>query len=372
MKRDIGLMVGIKRHMQDILIELIQMRSETDKDKNELIDYIRGITEEIGLAIENTADSPSPVLLAHHGKEGNVVFVGHLDSHIPGDDWNYSQGQSMNGKIYGSGTIDMKGAVVSMLFAAQELVKRDIPFALSFTTDSESHMRGAEYLSKKSYLRKASSIVVGEPTDMNVGIAEKGVLDLTLSVHGKSAHGSTPYLGDNAIIKTIRMIRSIDNFKDEGDSPLLDKISVNVATITGGTRYNMVPSRCEVGVDIRYPPPYKSDEVYNMVKNHLTKMKKKFTLAKRFELPAISINTDSEHISKMMEIAKGSLMTVEYTTEAVRYYDVNNKIVLFGCGDNEMLYQPDEYVRLEDVIKAAEIYRKFAIAMYDFKKEKSS
>jgi succinyl-diaminopimelate desuccinylase len=97
--------------------------------------------------------------------------------------------------------------------------------------------------------------ITGEPTDLHIGVQAKGVLALRVSVAGMAAHGSTPWLGDNAILKAHDAFRRIETLPfSRESSELFDRPSINLARIEGGDAFNKVPDRCTMDVDIRYLP----------------------------------------------------------------------------------------------------------------------
>ena len=97
--------------------------------------------------------------------------------------------------------------------------------------------------------------ITGEPTDLHVGVQAKGVLAFRLHVYGRAAHGSTPWLGDNAVLKAIDVFRRIESLPfSRESSELFDRPSVNLGRIHGGDALNKVPDLCTMVVDIRYLP----------------------------------------------------------------------------------------------------------------------
>ncbi len=97
--------------------------------------------------------------------------------------------------------------------------------------------------------------ITGEPTDLHIGIQAKGVLALRIEVHGRAAHSSTPWLGDNAVLKAIDVFRAIESLSfTRESSELFDRPSINLGRIAGGDAVNKVPDWCTMAVDIRYLP----------------------------------------------------------------------------------------------------------------------
>ena len=178
----------MKRQMVDMLAELIRIPSDPFSDKQEVLDYVQSFTDQIHMRNTLFGDTSAPSLLAEYG-QGGVVLSGHLDTPPVGDYWSFSQSQLASGRMYGRGAADMKGTVIAMLEAAQDLVARKIPVVLAFTTDEETTMQGAAALSKTLPLRRAKAVIVGEPTGLRVAYAEKGVLDLAIETRGKATSG---------------------------------------------------------------------------------------------------------------------------------------------------------------------------------------
>ena len=98
-------------------------------------------------------------------------------------------------------------------------------------------------------------VITGEPTDMHIGIQAKGVLAIRLEVNGRAAHGATPWLGENAILKALDVFRAIESLPfARQSSELFDRPSINLGRILGGDALNKVPDTCVIDVDIRYLP----------------------------------------------------------------------------------------------------------------------
>jgi acetylornithine deacetylase/succinyl-diaminopimelate desuccinylase-like protein len=349
----------MKRQMVDMLAELVKIPSDPFSDKQEILDYVQSFTD--GLRMRNTlfGDSQAPALLAEFG-QGGVVLSGHLDTPPIGDYWSFSQSQLASGRMYGRGAADMKGTVVAMLEAAQDLVARKIPIVLAFSTDEETSMQGAIALAKTLPLRRAKAIVVGEPTGLRVAYAEKGVLDLAIETRGKAAHGAMPHLGENAIAKMMRILRGLESFKSRIAHPELGTVTLNIGTFNGGTRINVVPSKCTAEVDIRFPPPYTPEQLYHEIEEHLRRIKTPFTLRRIVTMPAVQINPAADHVRILQEVAQAETTVLVHASEAVHYAQVNPRVVIYGAGEEELSHQANEYVKTEAVARATEVYKKYA------------
>jgi acetylornithine deacetylase/succinyl-diaminopimelate desuccinylase-like protein len=349
----------MKRQMVDMMAELIKIPSDPISDKQEVLDYVQSFTDQIRMRNTLFGDPQAPALLSEFGQSG-VVLSGHLDTPPIGDYWSFSQSQLASGRMYGRGAADMKGTVVAMLESAQDLVARKIPVVLAFTTDEESSMQGAVALSKTLPLRRAKAVVVGEPTGLKVAYAEKGVLDLAIETRGKAAHGAMPHLGENAVTKMMRILRGLESFKGRIAHPELGAVTVNIGTLSGGTRVNVVPSKSTSEVDIRFPPPYTPDQLYHEIEDHLRRIKTPFTLRRILAMPAVQFDPGAEHIRLLREVAQAEPTVLVHASEAVHYAQVNPRVVIFGAGEEELSHQANEYVRTEAVARATEVFKKYA------------
>ena len=109
--------------------------------------------------------------------------------------------------------------------------------------------------------------ITGEPTDLHVGIQAKGVLACRLPVHGRAAHGSTPWLGDNAVLKAIDVFRRIESLPfSRESSELFDRPSINLGRINGGDALNKVPDECTMVIDIRYLPNQDPGDILEQIR----------------------------------------------------------------------------------------------------------
>jgi acetylornithine deacetylase/succinyl-diaminopimelate desuccinylase-like protein len=349
----------MKRQMVDMLAELIKIPSDPTSNKQEILDYVQTFTDQIRMRNTLLGETAAPALLAEYGQAG-ILLSGHLDTPPIGDYWSFSQSQLASGRMYGRGAADMKGTAIGMMQAAQDLVARRIPVALAFTTDEETTMQGAQALSKTLAVRRAKAVVVGEPTGLRIAAAEKGVLALAIETRGKAAHGAMPHLGENAISKLMRILRALEGFKGRIAHPDLGMVTINVGTISGGVRLNVVPNKATAEVDIRFPPPYTPDQLYREVEEHLRRIKTPLTLRRIVSMPSVQIDPNAEHIRILKEVSMAETTVLVHASEAVHYTLVNPRVVIFGAGEEELSHQANEYVKVEAVARATEVFKKYA------------
>ena len=232
-------------------------------------DFVAGWLEGRGAAVPRRTYGDREVLMSRAGDGPvKIVFHGHLDV-VPGRADQFEP-RIDGDRLFGRGAYDMKGALGAMMLAICELSANPpdgatVEFVM--VPDEERAQPGvnASEMLVADGLR-ADMVICGEPTDMLVGVQAKGVLILEVEVEGRAAHGSTPWLGDNAIIRALEVYRRIESLPfTNASTPLFARPSVNLGRISGGDAVNKVPDRCHMDVDIRYLPGQDPDEILRQV-----------------------------------------------------------------------------------------------------------
>ena len=344
-----------KDYAEDVLLKLVSMWSGPGGDMRGILDLATAELSSLGL--EPAVNSELLAVYAHHG-QGGVLFNGHLDTVPIGQAWTRKSEERDGSLLYGRGTADMKAGCAAILASARELKRKDVPFSILFTTDEETTMRAAMTLQGTGLVKKAAAVVVGEPTDLAIVGSEKGILWFEVTAHGRSAHGSMPHLGDNAILKMVRVLAAFEPYTRPKN--FLEEVTVNIGAIDGGSKPNVVADLCSADLDVRYPPHLSKEEVMRLVESTTRVVGVPTDLRIKHEVPAVQVNENSDYIRKMKEIAGPQVRTVSYGTEMAFYAQTNPRCLVLGPGRPEMCHVPDEHVDIAQVPKAAEIYAKYA------------
>src|SRR6476659_4869853 len=219
--------------------------------------FIKGWLEAREIEASEETARDRPVLMAEVGPVDSpaVVLHGHLDV-VPGLEEQFEP-RVEGDRLYGRGAYDMKGALAAMMMVTAQLRDQDgVRVRLGIVADEESEEeddRGSDRLVDLGFT--GAFAITGEPTDLHIGVEAKGVLAIRLEVSGRAAHGATPWLGDNAVLKALDVFRRIESLPFARESSeLFDRPSINLGRIWGGDALNKVPDRCVIDVDIRYLP----------------------------------------------------------------------------------------------------------------------
>jgi succinyl-diaminopimelate desuccinylase len=243
---------------------LITYDTSTQDGMQSAAGFVKGWLEARDVEVTGTIHNGRPVLTATVGPEEGptVVLHGHLDV-VPGRPEQFTP-RVEGDRLYGRGAYDMKGGLAAMMCAVHDLAaERRVRVHFVCVSDEESEeidARGSDYLVQQGYA--GDFAITGEPTDMHIGIQAKGVLAMRIEVTGTAAHGSTPWVGDNAVLKAVDVFRRIEGLPFARESSdLFDRPSINLGRIVGGDALNKVPDLCVIDVDVRYLPGQDAEEI---------------------------------------------------------------------------------------------------------------
>jgi succinyl-diaminopimelate desuccinylase len=353
--------------------ELVRINSENPPG-NEMgvAKYIRDFLEGLKIDAEIIEFEKNRCnVVASIGKGRGLMLNGHMDTVPVGDlsMWKNDPfgGRISNGKIYGRGTSDMKGGIASILAAAERVSKEDFKgkLLLTFVADEEVSLGGSQYLIKnrKDIFKDVKYGVVAECNDLELTIAQKGIVELKLRFAGKSAHGSRPDLGDNAIYKAadfIQEIRKLIVQLEKKRSPMLGSGTINIGTIRGGSKINMVPDYCDVEVDRRTIPGETPAIAIRQIRKILKKLNLKadIEIGKACRLP-MQFSRNLEIVRLIRSLTKAKLTGSTGYDEAEMYYrDANVPCVTYGPGVSDQAHVTDEYVPIKNLKVATNVYEK--------------
>jgi succinyl-diaminopimelate desuccinylase len=222
--------------------------------------FVKGWLEARDIEVREHDYEGLPVIVAEVGPARDsgrptVILHGHIDV-VPAHDEQFEP-RIEGDRLIGRGAYDMKGGLAAMMCAVRDAAEQDrVRVRFVCVPDEESEdveTHAIDWLMREGLT--ADFAITGEPTDLHIGVQAKGVLALRLGVSGMAAHGSTPWLGDNAILKAHDAFRRIETLPfSRESSDLFDRPSINLARISGGDAFNKVPDHCEMDVDIRYLP----------------------------------------------------------------------------------------------------------------------
>jgi succinyl-diaminopimelate desuccinylase len=340
--------------------------------------------EELGLEVrlQPVAENRANVIgvLKGKGKKPSLLYNGHLDTVPPGAvEWDYGpfSGEIVGDRVYGRGAADMKSGVVAMIMAAGALKAAGIELQgdliIAATAGEETDSIGARAFAQEEEMKNVGAILIGEPSHNEMFVAEKGALWFKIRTRGKTAHGSMPHLGRNAILHMNRIISQLAQYEFKYEEhPLLGAPTMNIGTIAGGVTTNVVPDQCELTIDMRTVPGQKHGEIEADLEKMIAKLRQELPvlevgLAVINDRPAVDTASDHEFVQlglKVAEAVQGKQLVpggVNYYTDAAVFVpDTDLPMFILGPGKAELAHQPNEYVEISKLVEAAQYYAAFA------------
>ena len=206
--------------------------------------------------------------------------------------------------------------------------------------------------------------ITGEPTDLHVGIQAKGVLACRLVVHGRAAHGSTPWLGDNAVLKAIDVFRRIESLPfSRESSELFDRPSINLGRISGGDALNKVPDECTMVIDIRYLPNQDPGDILEQIRT-IPDME----VARTFIHPPAHVSRSNPYVVALSDavgrMTSGESMSVgrDGASDAVSFLRAGIPAVEFGpAGAGH--HGPEEWVSISSLARYRQALTEFVLQL---------
>jgi succinyl-diaminopimelate desuccinylase len=257
----------------------------------------------------------------------------------------------------------MKGGLAAMMCVAHDLAAQDkVRLRLVIVPDEESEdieRRSSDDLVRRGYV--GDFAITGEPTDLHIGIQAKGVLACRIVVSGRAAHGSTPWLGDNAIEKAVDVFRRIESLPfSRESSELFDRPSINLGRIIGGDAPNKVPDHCVMDVDIRYLPEQDPGDILEAIRA-IPDVEVKRT----FVFPPAHVSRSNPYVRALCEAVGSATSSASVSvgrdgaSDAVSFLRAGVPAVEFGpAGAGH--HGPEEWVSISSLARYREMLTEFA------------
>lgn len=251
--------------------------------------------------------------------------------------------------LYGLGSNDCGGGLVSLLQVYRILRTRDIPYNILYLASCEEEVSGKNGFSLAlPELPKTDVAIVGEPTGMQPAIAEKGLMVIDGVAHGKSGHAARDE-GVNAIYEALDDLVWLRNYKFRKKSLLLGPTKMMVTVINSGTQHNVVPDECRFVIDVRTNEFYQNEYLFNFLQKH---MKKCELTARSFRLSSSHIPVDHPLVQRCIRMGMSPYGSPTLSDQALMPFHSFK----LGPGDSARSHSADEYIRISEISHAISTY----------------
>jgi len=251
--------------------------------------------------------------------------------------------------LYGLGSNDAGGSLVTLLAVFMHFYqKQNLPFNLIYAASAEEEISGTNGLASiLDEIGPFSLAIVGEPTQMKLAIAEKGLMVLDCTAHGKSGHAAREE-GENAIYKALADIEKLRNFRFEKTSDILGAVKLSVTMINAGTQHNVVPDQCSFVVDVRTNEFYPNQDALKIIDELIDSE----VHARSLRLNSSSIAVDHPIVQRGIKLGISYYGSPTTSDQAVIPYPS----VKIGPGDSARSHTADEYILISEIAEGFQIY----------------
>lgn len=373
----------MKYDAESFLKEALSIPSVNGVDgERNLAVFLRNFLQECGVQVilqEIDKKHANIIAVLEGESKETVVWNGHLDTVPYGNPVQWDTDPAVpvkkNGCYYARGASDMKSGTAAMVWTlAYMREKGRIPKQTIYfcgTCDEEKDGLGAKYLLESKMLGKPSLLLIGEPTSLRPGVAQKGCVWLKLKICGKTSHGAYPEEGVNAIEYGVRIFLRLKERLEREKHKILGASTIQMSMVKGGIVPNMTPDEAEIVLDVRLIPGITTGRLLVWLQELITEYeeKTKGELAVEFHVQndrmAIEIAEENAWVRKLdWELRVKGIpydhIGINYFTDASILVKETPEVpvLLFGPGEPQMAHKPNEYVEVQKYMEYIEILKK--------------
>lgn len=334
--------------VKEVVENLVKCNTIADKENKKILDYLERTLMNLGFKTE----IKDKFLIMYNKENTDIGFLGHTDTVEFTEGWKYDKFSltEIDNKLYGLGICDMKSGIAAIISAISQIdfSKSNKGIKLYFTYDEEVGFSGIKDVIKYE-IKFPEKIIIGEPTNNEIIVGSKGLMEYKISFKGIKTHSSTPEKGKNAIMSSISFINELNTFYESKIKILLDSnfeipyTTMNIGKINGGSAINSVPDSCEFLVDFRTT----NKEIEYLIDNKINELKIKYK-ANVQVLNKLSAFFNSSNLSSK---------TCNFITEASF---IKSNCIILGAGP-VTAHEINEYITTESLYKLVEQYKELII-----------
>ena len=343
----------IEERTQEALALLTKIVSipAISREEKEKADYIEAFIQGKGIETHRTNNNIWCKSLYWDEKKRTLLLNAHIDTVKPAKGWQHDPfGPSLEGEtLYGLGTNDCGGGLVCLMQTFFELYDReDIPWNLVYLASAEEEVSGKNGIeSVLPSLPKIDVAIVGEPTGMQPAIAEKGLMVLDVTAHGRAGHAARNE-GINAIYEALDDISWFRTHQFEKISPMLGPVKMTVTIIQAGSQHNVVPDECKFTVDVRPNECYSNQALLDEIKKNV----KSDVVARSTRLNSSNISPNHPLVQRVIAMGGQPYGSPTLSDQALMHFPSFK----MGPGDSARSHTAEEYIKVSELAHAIAFY----------------
>jgi len=336
-------------------IELLKTLISTpsfSKEEGNAAEVMRNFLKKEGIPFSTKENNTWAFNKHYTKKKPTILLNSHIDTVRPAKGFTKDPFSPIEDgdRLFGLGSNDAGGPLVSLLAAFIHFYERDnLPYNMVFAATAEEEISGRRGM--EIVLPKVAPIdfaIIGEPTKMELAIAEKGLLVLDCYAHGKSGH-SARNEGENALYKAIDDIQKLRDFKFDKTSDVLGNVKISVTQIEAGTQHNVIPDVCHFVVDVRTNEHYLNKEVAEIINKLIDS-----------EVKPRSVRLNSSGISEhhpFAKLVKNKGINIYGSPTTSDQAIISFLSVKMGPGDSARSHTADEYIYKSEIFEGIDRYK---------------
>lgn len=333
----------------DLLIKMVSIPSVSREEK-EVADFLEKVLSDYGLNPHRNGHNIWSICPTYDPFRPTLLLNAHIDTVKPTSSWTIPPFSPVieDGKLYGLGTNDDGASVVSLLQVYRQIIQSPQQYNIIFLASCEEEVSGKNGIEQVLPLLPHIDVaLVGEPTGMQPAIAEKGLMVIDVTAHGKSGHAARNE-GENAIYKALDDIQWFRQFHFDKESPLLGPVKMSVTIIQAGTQHNVIPDQCKFTVDVRSNEFYSNEEIFKIICNHIQGEAQ----ARSFRLNSSHITENHPLVKKAIELGRIPFGSPTLSDQALMKFPS----LKMGPGQSSRSHTANEYIELNEIKEAITLY----------------
>ncbi len=335
----------------DLLKKLISTQSFS-REEDAAADIMESFLKEKGCKVFRQGNNVWSWAYVLDSNKPTLLLNSHIDTVKPSQRWTYPPIEATveGDKLTGLGSNDAGGPLVSLMATFLLLKENEQPFNLVFAATAEEEVSGANGVA--SILDQFGKIdlgIIGEPTKMEMAVAEKGLMVLDCEAKGKTGHAARNE-GINAIYEALPDIEWFRTHQFEKVSPHLGPVKMTVSQVEAGKQHNVVPDSCKFVVDVRVNDCYDNEELHKLIQENV----KCEVNARSYRLNSSCISLDHPVVKKGIEMGLPHYGSPTMSDQALMPFTT----LKIGPGDSARSHTPDEYIYLSEIKVGIDLYVK--------------
>lgn len=332
-----------------LLKQLIEI-PRTSRNETQSADLLYQIMTEQGLSPHRLENNIWGIAPGYQDNRPTLLLNAHIDTVKPVSAWTRDpfQATQEGDYLYGLGSNDDGASLVSLLQVFRQLRETSQTYNLIFLASAEEEVSGKNGIELAlTQLPHIDVALVGEPTGMQPAIAEKGLMVLDVTAHGKAGHAARNE-GDNAIYHALDDIQWFRTYQFPDQSDMLGPVKMTVTIINSGTQHNVIPDQCTFTVDIRSNECYSNQEIYETICQHIQSE----VHARSFRLNSSRISPNHPLVQRAVSLGRVPFGSPTLSDQALMSFPS----IKMGPGQSSRSHTADEYIRISEIQEAIELY----------------